>query len=141
MMMMIFRFCGHIVHGIFKLQGTQVLEKGFTPDGSGPGALNLFSAQLFSFRWSASNDSEAFDDAVATMVHSSQFSQSDDSQLKFKFRNDATEDRSFRSYRTYWEAMPYSLGGAADEQPKRGSISRNRRDETRLRGCWFRGAA
>ena len=28
-------------------QGTQVLENGFTPDGSGPGALNLFSAQLF----------------------------------------------------------------------------------------------
>ena len=30
--------------GIFKLQGTQVLEKGFTPDGSGPGALTLLSS-------------------------------------------------------------------------------------------------
>ena len=86
--------------GIFRLQGTQVLENGFTPDGPGPGALNLFSAQLFSFRWSASNDSEAFDDAVATMVHSSKFSQSDDSQLKFKFRNDAMEvgGRTFTSW-------------------------------------------
>ena len=27
------------------------------------------------------------------------------------------------------------------EPPKRGSISRNRRDEPRLRGCWFREAA
>ena len=27
-------------------QGTQVLENGFTPDGSGPGALALLSAQL-----------------------------------------------------------------------------------------------
>ena len=33
------------------------------------------------------------------------------------------------------------VGAAADEPPKRGSISRNRRDENRLRGCWFRGAA
>ena len=72
-----------------------MLENGFTPDGSGPGALDLFSAQLFSFRWSASNDSEAFDDAVATMVHSSLFSQSNDSQLKFKFRNDAMEVGDF----------------------------------------------
>ena len=47
-----------------------MLEKGFTPDGSEPGALDLFSAQLFSFRWSASSDSEAFDDAVVTTVHS-----------------------------------------------------------------------
>ena len=79
-------------------QGTQVLENGFTPDGPGPGALDLFSAQLFSFRWPASNDSEAFDDAVATMVHSSLFSQPNDSQ--FKFRNDATEAGTFCSYRT-----------------------------------------
>ena len=63
-----------------------MLEKGFTPDGSGPGALDLLSAQLFSFRWSASNDSEAFDDAVATMVPSLYFSQPNDSQ--FKFRNE-----------------------------------------------------
>ena len=41
----------------------------------------------------------------------------------------------------YWGGEPYSPGAAADEPPKRGSISRNRRDETRLRGCWFRGAA
>ena len=40
------------------------------------------------------------------------------------------------------------LGGSAEfvaeprhEPAKRRSISRNRRDETRLRGCWFRGAA
>ena len=38
-----------------------------------------------------------------------------------------------------WRAI--FVGRAADEPPKRGSISRNRRDETRLRGCWFRGAA
>ena len=81
------------LEGIFKLQGTQVLEKGFTPDGSGPGVLDLLSAQLFSFRWSASNDSEAFDDAVATTVHSLYFSQSNDSQ--FKFRNDTTESGDF----------------------------------------------
>ena len=55
------------------------LKKGSTPDGSGPGALDLLSAQLFSFRWPASNDSEAFDDAVATSVHSLYFSQSYDS--------------------------------------------------------------
>jgi hypothetical protein len=85
----------YLFEGIFRLQGTQVLENGFTPDGSGPGALDLFSAQLFSFRWPASNDSEAFDDAVATMVHSSLFSQSNDSQLKFKFRNDATKGGGF----------------------------------------------
>ena len=65
-----------------------MLENGFPPDGPGPGALDLFSAQLFSFRWPASNDSEAFDDAVATMVHPSLLSQSEDSQLNFKFRND-----------------------------------------------------
>ena len=58
------------VKGVFRLQGTQVIEKGFTPDGPGPGALGLLSAQLPSFRWSASNDSDAFDDAVAAMVHS-----------------------------------------------------------------------
>ena len=29
-----------------KLQGTQVLEKGFTPDGSGPGALTLLSSMI-----------------------------------------------------------------------------------------------
>ena len=67
--------CSPGIEGIFRLQGTQVLENGFTPDGPGPGALELFSAQLFSFRLPASNDSEAFDDAVATMVHSSLFSQ------------------------------------------------------------------
>ena len=43
----------------------------------------------------ASNDSEAFDDAVATMIHSSLFSQSNDSQLEFKFRNDAMEVGDF----------------------------------------------
>ena len=70
-----------------------MLEKGFTPDGSGPGALDLLSAQLFSFRWSASNDSEAFDDAVATMVPSLYFSQPNDSQ--FKFRNEPRKAATF----------------------------------------------
>ena len=37
--------------------------------------------------------------------------------------------------------LNYYSGAAADEPLKRGSISRNHRDETRLRGCWFRGAA
>ena len=74
-------------------QGTQVLENGFTPDGSGPGTLHLFSAQLFSFRWPASNDSEAFDGAVATMVHSLPFSQSNYSQ--FKFRNEPRKAETF----------------------------------------------
>ena len=59
-----------------------------------PGALDLLSAQLPSnFRWSASNDSEAFDDAVATMVPSLYFSQSNDSQ--FKFRNESRKAETF----------------------------------------------
>ena len=82
-----------MIEGIFRLQGTQVLEKGFTPDGSGPGALDLLSAQLFSFRWPTCNGSEAFGDAVATMVHSPSFSQSNDSQ--FKFRNEPQKGSTF----------------------------------------------
>ena len=71
-----------------------MLEKGFTPDGSGPGAPDLLSAQLLSFRWSASNDSEAFGDAVvATMVHSLYFSQPNDAQ--FKFRNESRKAGTF----------------------------------------------
>ena len=87
------RFPATLSEGIFRLQGTQVLENGFTPDGSGPGALDIFSAQLFSFRWPASNDSEAFDDAVATMVHSSLFSQSNDSQL-IAYGDSSTAERA-----------------------------------------------
>ena len=75
-----------------------MLEKGFTPARSGPGALDILSAQPFSSRWLASNDSEAFDDAVATTVHFLYSHLPNDSQ--FKFRNDATEAGTFCSYRT-----------------------------------------
>ena len=94
-----------------------MLENGFTPDGSGPGALNLFSAQLFSFRWSESNDSEAFDEAVATMVNSSLFSQSNDSQLKFKFRNDAMEAGDFLLLSHYSRVITQqqNMGGVITE--------------------------
>ena len=51
-----------------------------TPDESGPGALAaLLSAKSTTapaLSWPARNDSEAFDDAVATMLHSLPFSQS-----------------------------------------------------------------
>ena len=40
----------------------------------------------------------------------------------------------------YWTTGIHIVGAAAEEPPKRGSFSRNRRDETRLRGCWLRGA-
>ena len=49
--------------GIFKPQGTQVLEKCFTPDGSGPGALTLLSS-TGRLRRAGCNDSEV-DNAVA----------------------------------------------------------------------------
>ena len=65
--------------------------------GRGP-ALSLYSAQLFSFRWPASNDSEAFDNAVATAMQSLNYQWSNDSQ--FKFQNDATGSEYFRFYRT-----------------------------------------
>ena len=81
--------------GIFRLQGTQVLEKSFTPDGTGSGALDILSVQLSSFRWSASNDSgEGFGDAVATMVHSLYLSQPKNDP-QFKFRNEPRKAGAF----------------------------------------------
>ena len=36
----------------------------------------------------------------------------------------------------YWGGQPYSSGAAADEPPKRGSISRNRREHNSLFRLW-----